>query len=112
VEELANEKRISLRTGCFCNPGAGEATYGLTAEQIGSFFHVADGMSFDELRARIRESFGMEVGAIRVSVGIASNFADVRQFLLFAESLRDRTAAELGAADPRDTCGAVPRDSA
>ena len=23
VEELAGEQRISLRTGCFCNPGAG-----------------------------------------------------------------------------------------
>ncbi|HSQ60252.1 MAG TPA: aminotransferase class V-fold PLP-dependent enzyme [Acidobacteriota bacterium] len=112
VEELANEARISLRTGCFCNPGAGEATYGLTAEQIGSFFHLAEGMSFDELRARIRESFGLEVGAIRVSVGIASNFADVQRFLAFAATFRDRASAEVGAADPRDNCGAAPRDSA
>ena len=28
IEELANEERISLRTGCFCNPGAGEVAYG------------------------------------------------------------------------------------
>jgi len=112
VEELANERRISLRTGCFCNPGAGEATYGLTAEQIGSFFHLAEGMSFDQLRDRIRESFGMEVGAIRVSVGLASNFADVESFLAFAESFRDRTVADIGTAGPRDSCGAAPRDSA
>ena len=112
VEELANERRISLRTGCFCNPGAGEATYGLTAEQIGSFFHLAEGMSFDELRGRIRESFGKEVGAIRVSVGLASNFADVQRFLAFADSFRDRRIDQVGAAAPRDTCGAAPRDSA
>jgi selenocysteine lyase/cysteine desulfurase len=112
VEELANEERISLRTGCFCNPGAGEATYGLTAEQIGSFFHLAEGMSFDELRARIRESFGLEVGAIRVSVGIASNFTDVQRFLAFAATFRDRASSEVGAADPRDNCRAAPRDSA
>jgi selenocysteine lyase/cysteine desulfurase len=112
VEDLANRERISLRTGCFCNPGAGEATYGLSAEQIGTFFHLAEGMSFDDLRERIRESFGMEVGAIRVSVGIASNFADVQQFLAFAAGFRDRSAAEVGRADPRDSCGAAPRDSA
>ena len=30
VEELAGEQRISLRIGCFCNPGAGETAEGLT----------------------------------------------------------------------------------
>ena len=28
VEELAGARRISLRTGCFCNPGAGETAEG------------------------------------------------------------------------------------
>ena len=36
IEELANQTRISLRTGCFCNPGAGEIAHGLAAEEIGS----------------------------------------------------------------------------
>jgi len=34
VEELAGEEGISLRTGCFCNPGAGEAAEGLTEEDM------------------------------------------------------------------------------
>ena len=34
IEELANEKGISLRTGCFCNPGAGEIAEGLTTEDM------------------------------------------------------------------------------
>ena len=34
VEELAGEQRISLRTGCFCNPGAGETAEGITAEDV------------------------------------------------------------------------------
>jgi selenocysteine lyase/cysteine desulfurase len=34
VEELAGEECISLRTGCFCNPGAGEAAEGLTEEDM------------------------------------------------------------------------------
>ena len=34
VEELAGERSISLRTGCFCNPGAGEAAEGITDEDV------------------------------------------------------------------------------
>jgi molybdenum cofactor sulfurtransferase len=30
VERAANGERISLRTGCFCNPGAGEAALGIS----------------------------------------------------------------------------------
>jgi selenocysteine lyase/cysteine desulfurase len=108
VEELANEARISLRTGCFCNPGAGEAAYGLSPEQISQYFRDEEGMSFEELRWRIREQYGMEVGAIRVSVGIATNFADVFRFARFAREFLDRTAADVGRADP----GEHVRDSA
>ena len=34
VEELATDRRISIRTGCFCNPGAGETAEGLTEEDM------------------------------------------------------------------------------
>ena len=34
IEELANDEGISLRTGCFCNPGAGEIAEGLTEEDM------------------------------------------------------------------------------
>ena len=36
VEELAGRSGISLRTGCFCNPGAGETAEGLTERRRGS----------------------------------------------------------------------------
>ncbi len=111
VEELAGADRISLRTGCFCNPGAGEATYGLSAEQIGTFFHRAEGMSFDQLRLSVRQAYGVEIGAIRASLGIASNAADVERFLTFLAGFRDRSATEVGMAEPRDMCHATARDS-
>ena len=38
IEQLANWERISLRTGCFCNPGAGEVAHGLTPEIMRTFF--------------------------------------------------------------------------
>ena len=112
VEARANEARLSLRTGCFCNPGAGETAYGLSAEQIGGFFHDPDGMTFDELRQRIRERFGLEVGAVRVSTGIASNFADVHAFESFLRRFLDRAATEREFAAPPCDLGRPAREGA
>ncbi|MGE0812786.1 MAG: aminotransferase class V-fold PLP-dependent enzyme [Vicinamibacterales bacterium] len=112
VEELAIGQRISLRTGCFCNPGANEATYGLSAAQIGAFFNRSQSMSFDELRLGLRDAYGVEIGAIRASVGIATNGADIQRFLGFLGGFRDRTVADVGAGPVRSTCGAEARDSA
>ena len=111
IEELAGGQRISLRTGCFCNPGAGESTYGLSADQIGTFFHLAEGMSFDQLRTSVRDAYSVEIGAVRASVGIASNLADVDRFLTFLATFANRSTAEVGAAELRDTCRATARDS-
>ena len=100
IQELANEVSISLRTGCFCNPGAGEIAFGLTREEIAPFFTEKDPIPFEELRHRMHQRFGKEIGAIRLSVGIASNFADVYRFADFARALVDRTAEEVGRFDP------------
>ncbi|MCX7706705.1 MAG: aminotransferase class V-fold PLP-dependent enzyme [Anaerolineae bacterium] len=96
IEELANRRRISLRTGCFCNPGAGEVAHGLTPEIMRSFFASPTPLSFQELREQMRARFGKDVSAVRVSVGIASNFADVDAFIRFAAQFLDRTADEIG----------------
>jgi len=95
VESRAGQAGISLRTGCFCNPGVGEVIYGLSAEQIEDLFRE-ETLTFDGMRARVRERWGEEVGAVRVSLGIATNFADVHRFLTFLEEFRDRDAAGAG----------------
>ena len=41
---------------------------------------------------------GKSAGAIRVSFGLASNFADAERFLRFAETLRDQTRLAIGEA--------------
>ena len=87
IEEEANKLNISLRTGCFCNPGAGEV-----ALELEEFELVA---CFSQPRNKQRLSFddfalcfdGQESGAVRISVGIASNFADVQHFLNFMRGL-------------------------
>jgi len=88
IEDRAARVGISLRSGCFCNPGVGEVIYGLSAEQIEELFHD-ESLTFDCMRTRVRQRYGQEVGATRASLGIATNFADVHRFLQFLEEFRD-----------------------
>ncbi len=108
VEELANRAGISLRTGCFCNPGAGEVAFGLESEDIADYFREESPPDFDELRVRLRGDHGIEVGAVRVSLGLASNFQDLLRLLRFLRSFRDRTATEAGAAVVTNRAPGVP----
>ncbi len=61
IEELANHRGISLRTGCFCNPGAGEVAHGLGPEIMRSFFVSSTALSFQELRREMQAHFGRDV---------------------------------------------------
>jgi selenocysteine lyase/cysteine desulfurase len=91
---------ISIRTGCFCNPGAGEGAFQLTK---------ADWRRALRGRARTLDQYvdllGLPSGgALRASVGLASNLRDVEWFLAFVEmTYRDRTA-DAGGLAPRVGC--------
>jgi molybdenum cofactor sulfurtransferase len=95
VEALANAANISLRTGCFCNPGAGEAAFGIDPDQIRPWFGRDEPVSYLEFRQRTRQEHGRFPSAIRASVGIATNFADVHRFVRFLERFLDRSAVEI-----------------
>jgi len=95
IEVLANYAHISLRTGCFCNPGAGEIAHGLTPEIMQHFFALDKAISFQELRQEMRSYFGKEISAVRMSVGMVSNFADIQAMVEFAAGLLDRSALEI-----------------
>lgn len=95
IERLAAHERISLRTGCFCNPGGGELALGISAGELASCFVKHDRMTLDEFRRCIDDK---STGAVRVSVGIASNFADVQRFVAFARGLVDRDVTEVARA--------------
>jgi selenocysteine lyase/cysteine desulfurase len=96
IEELANGENISLRTGCFCNPGAGEIAHGLSAEHMTKWFREGRAVSFLELRERLLSEHGRLVAAVRVSTGIASDFSDVFRFLCFMQGFVDRSVDEIG----------------
>ena len=98
VEELAGAERISLRTGCFCNPGAGETAEWITSEDIEAAVAMGSDMNLPRFLQFITHRGGKSAGAIRVSLGIVSNFADVERFLAFADTFRDQTRLAIGAA--------------
>ena len=53
VDRVARRHNISLRTGCFCNPGAGEVAFTISRETlVGGEF--GDGMTLDDYVARDR----------------------------------------------------------
>ncbi|MFN8497597.1 MAG: aminotransferase class V-fold PLP-dependent enzyme [Anaerolineae bacterium] len=87
IEEQANAANISLRTGCFCNPGAGEVINALSPADLAPYFHHADRMTFEQF---IEAMDGRASGAVRVSVGLATTFGDVHRFMAFAKSLLDQ----------------------
>jgi molybdenum cofactor sulfurtransferase len=81
VEQCANERNISLRTGCFCNPGGGEVALGLSATELSAcFVNTRDRLALDEFRRCIDDK---STGAVRVSLGLVSSFADAHRFVEF-----------------------------
>ena len=85
VEGRANAANISLRTGCFCNPGGGEIALGITGTELSTCFrqpeHEAH-FTIDDFRMCID---GKSTGAVRASLGTVSSVEDVDRFIAFAK---------------------------
>ena len=91
---------ISLRTGCFCNPGAGEGAFAIDDDLLTGRASGSD-LSIDEYLPMLGLPSG---GAIRVSLGLVSNLCDVELFIRFVEvTYRDRTPDYAGLL-PRERC--------
>jgi selenocysteine lyase/cysteine desulfurase len=96
IEEIASVQGISLRTGCFCNPGAGEAAEGLTADDMRAAAAEPAGMTLPRFLQFMQHRGGKSAGAIRASLGIVSDFRDAYRFFRFAADFRDQTRLTLG----------------
>ena len=95
IDHLAGRAGISLRTGCFCNPGAGELAHGLTEADMAAAFENGERMTFEQFLSVLEDRDGKSAGAVRISMGLASNFDDVYKFWEFAHSFIDQTAGEV-----------------
>ena len=105
VARDASAAGISLRTGCFCNPGAGERAFGLTGQDVGGAWWRGgprhDLRTIDDYLERAGLPSG---GAVRVSLGLVSNLGDVERFLDFAEQTYRDTQPVCVGLPPRLRC--------
>ena len=79
VEYASTKHKISLRTGCMCNPGGAAAILGVEAE-MEKFY---PGITREDLDKIV----GRELGVVRLSMGLASDFSDVHHVLRFVEEV-------------------------
>ena len=89
IEQLANEDNISLRTGCFCNPGIDELIHCLSADKLKSYFTSRHHGDYDDMK----HFLGSMRGAVRISIGIATTKADIDRFIQFAKKLMNQRQA-------------------
>ncbi|MCK5520822.1 MAG: aminotransferase class V-fold PLP-dependent enzyme [Candidatus Marinimicrobia bacterium] len=88
-EKMANEKLISIRTGCFCNPGASESHFGITKSEIIDIMEKKS-ENFNDYLEIIRNEDGKNAGGIRISFGVASNFDDAWKIYELIQSLLNK----------------------
>ena len=89
LEKEANKRKISIRMGFFCNPGAGEIALDISTDELASCFSrpkYPNRLTDLDFQRCIDPK---ATGAVRISVGLVSNFADVQTFIDFAASFRE-----------------------
>ncbi|TCD64778.1 hypothetical protein EIP91_003638 [Steccherinum ochraceum] len=79
IEHAASSQNISLRTGCMCNPGGAAALLSLRSDMD----RLYPGVTMKEFEKHV----GHELGVVRVSLGLASNFQDTYRVLRFASTM-------------------------
>ncbi|KAG5653791.1 hypothetical protein H0H81_010461 [Sphagnurus paluster] len=88
IEYSASKQYISLRTGCMCNPGAAAAMLGIQ----GDMEKLYPGVTLRDFENIV----GRELGVVRISFGLASNFQDVWKVVRFAALIaNERSRQEL-----------------
>ncbi len=76
-EMTANANNISIRTGCFCNPGVNETNNLLTKDEVSKYFLNQTSEEYDEYVNLLKELRG----ATRVSVGMATTTEDLQKLV-------------------------------
>lgn len=96
LQEEANQCGLSVRSGCFCNPGVREVALGMVRENLAASFRNKERMTYEQFLEVIDDQ---KQGALRVSMGLATTFADVYRFLQFAQTFIDRQAPSSSASN-------------
>lgn len=83
IEYAATTQNISLRTGCMCNPGGAAALLGLR----NNMDDLYPGVTMKQFEDHV----GRELGVVRISLGLATNFQDVYRVLKFVSAISRET---------------------
>jgi selenocysteine lyase/cysteine desulfurase len=82
VEAAARDRGIAVRGGCFCNPGAAEHAFALPAARTRACLRGE--FSIPRLRACVGD---LPVGAVRASLGLATQPADIERLVACIEDV-------------------------
>lgn len=83
VERAANERGIFIRSGCFCNPGDNEQTFGYGIEPFEKLYNDAISPDAITVEGLAEYADGKPIGALRASFGYANNISDVNKIVEF-----------------------------
>ena len=86
IEEMANQHNISLRSGCFCNPGIDEVNNCLTDNELATYYSSHEQGDYKDMI----KFLGKMRGAIRISVGIATTKNDINKLMNFMRELLNK----------------------
>lgn len=90
VQAAASARRVSVRVGCFGNVGAADRA--LDGDDDGYYGRDGEGMALCLGRVPKSAAVGNFFGAVRASVGIASNQADIDRLLSVVQGIACRGA--------------------
>lgn len=79
IEYAATKNRISLRSGCMCNPGGAASILGIQGESE----KFSPGITHEGFENIV----GRELGVVRLSLGLASDFSDVYRIVRFVREV-------------------------
>ncbi len=86
IEEEANANMISLRTGCFCNPGIDEMNHCIPEDQLKKYFIGREHGDYYDVINFLKT----ERGAVRLSIGIATTKTDIVKFIKFTKKFLNK----------------------
>lgn len=87
VEARARDAGVAVRGGCFCNPGAAEAAFGLDGDRLAACM-AALGDEFSPMR--LADCADRAVGGVRLSLGLANHQRDMERAIAVISSFSDR----------------------
>lgn len=87
IEHAASQHNISLRTGCMCNPGGAAAILEIQDDMK----QLYSGVTLKDFEHLV----GRELGVVRISFGLASNFYDAWEVVRFATLMSNERTREV-----------------